>query len=447
MNDENWCKERFDEMHKEKTLLQNPKLFSFIVDALHKEVIGEVASLKAIFLSLCSIWVKNCSIPLNTLVSAESSAGKSFICKKITKLFPPELVEYRTKITPEAFTYWHNEPDWDWTGKICYLEDVSQNLLDSPTFKLMASEGSIATIVIKQKAVDIKINGKPCLLLTSARTNPNTEILNRFQIASLDESQEQTRKIILKIGLNSTGLGLQNNYSDITSALKLLQRKNVIIPYGELVSNFITQNTNSEFIRLRRDISRLLDLVKCSAVLHQYQRKNINEDTIEANEDDYEIARECINYISTQTFRGLTHRLKRAFDCCKSLGEFSAREIHSKYPFMNLKNWYNNLDKLCEINLLRTEIRKIEDTPKPTTFFICNFENNYDLPKFSELNLLNLATNTAITTNTTNTTISTNTPVKEESNCRNCHNYHEKASEDALIDNTPIKIFDKRVVK
>lgn len=387
-------------------ILQNPNLFNLIAEKeLSKYIEGEEKTRKAIFLSMCSVWIDGTEIPLNTIVSAESSAGKSFICKKIIKFFPENLVEYRSKISPEAFSYWHtNESGWSWDGKICYLEDVTQALLDSSTFKVMASEGSVATIVKNQKAVDLFVNGKPVLLLTTARTNPNTEILNRFQIISLDETAKQTSQITLRIAVNSQGRVPESYSLDIKNSLKFLKRKKIIVPYATKIHTFMSQNYNFNSLRLRRDFSRLLDLIKSSAVLHQYQRSKEN-DCILANEQDYEISRQVINSIQSQSFKGLTHKLKKAFDCAQELKNFTAKDIHSKFPFVNQKMWYLYLDELTERGMLKTELRKVEDAKQRITFYDVNEGQNFELPKFYNLpEYITNVTTVTIDTNVTNVT-------------------------------------------
>lgn len=394
-------------VNREKEPLFDPNLFSEITEEeLNKTIEGERQSRKAIFLSLCSIWVEDLEIPINTFVSSESSAGKSYICKQIIKIFPKELIEYRTKITPEAFTYWHNEEDWSWDGKICYLEDVSQNILDAPTFKVMCSEGSVATIVRNQKAIDLHIEGKPSMLVTTASTSPKAEILNRFQIVSLDESAKQTRAITLRQAKISE-TGIVEKYDErIIKALGRLERKKVKTPYGRKIHYFLDQNYDFNSLRLRRDFDRLLSLIKCSAVLHQFQRERGKEGEVIANEQDYKIARECINYIQTQTFRGLTHSLRKAFDCCKELKEFTAREIYSKFPFVNLKMWYIYLNDLLRKGMLRTELRKTEESTKKVNYFMISEDKSFELPEFNKLpqNITNVTTvtNDTIATNVTN---------------------------------------------
>ncbi len=371
---------------EEKDLLLKPNLFEMIVeDEFDKRITGEKQSRKAIFLSLCSIWIKDMRVPLNTIVSSVSSAGKSYICKQIVELFPANLVIYRSKISGEAFTYWHvNEKDWTWDGKILVLEDIGQAVIDSPTFRVMCSDGSVATVVRNQKAVDLFVNGKPCMLLTTASTSPSKEVLNRFNIVQLDESAKQTEDVAYNEALESKNIPFDPL---ITKALSLLKRREVHVPFSLDMHNYINKNYGYKDVRMRRDFSRLRDLIKCSTVLYQLQREEQNGKLV-ATKQDYEIARECINYIQTMTLKGLIHKLRKVYEACIKEDEFTAKDIHASYPFVSLKMWYNYLDALCERELLNTELREVEGVKQKVTYFIVKKGTNLVLPEFEQLKQL-----------------------------------------------------------
>lgn len=362
-------------------ILKDIDLFKTITEKeLGKNITGEQESVKSTFLSLCSIWLNDMDIPMNTMLSSESSAGKSYVSKKIVDLFPKELVEWRSKISGEAFTYWHtNEDDWTWDGKILFLEDISQAVLDSSTFKLMCSEGSYATVVKKQKAENLKVNGKPCMLITTASTTPNTEIMNRFNVLHLDESAEQTRQIVHK-----KSLGIRNKEYDpkIINSLRLLKKHSVKIPFGEMVYNYITANYGWDNIRMRRDFDRMLSLIRCSTTLHQYQRSEINGELI-ATEQDYEIARNAINYMQGMTLKGLVHKLQKAYEFCKEeTSSFSAKTIHAKNPFVSPTIWYDYLDELCSKGLLSVEFKAELGVFQLVKHYSIKKSANLILPKF-----------------------------------------------------------------
>jgi hypothetical protein len=370
-----------------RAILKNPQLFKTITETeLDKTIVGEHKTRKAIFLTGCYIWVDDDEIPPNIIVTSESSAGKSYICKQIFKLFPTDKKEYRTKITPEAFTYWHNstyEPDWNWNGEICYLEDATQAILNSETFKVMCSEGSTATVVIKQRAIDIEIKGKPVIWVTTASSSPKAEILNRFSLAGLNETIEQTEKITYRQAVEAEKGKKQKYDPQLLGALTQLKRVKVRIPYAKQVWAYLKQKSQNTFsyLRLRRDFPRFLMLIKASAALHQYQRKIDDEGHILANWQDYKYAAIAISCLRAHTFLSLTHRIKKAYECCKQLKTFTAKEIYSKFPFVNQSMWYNNLNKLCERNLLTITLESEEGVKqKVTTYHVVDEVQLFELP-------------------------------------------------------------------
>ena len=370
-----------------EVLLKNPKLFDLITeDELSKAISGEIATVKTIFLSLCGIWVEN--VQINTIVSSESSSGKSYVCKKIIEIFPIELVQYRTKITPEAFTYWHNsksEPEWTWDGKICYIEDVSQMVMDSPTFRVMSSEGSIATVVRNQQSIDIKINGKPCMLVTTANTNPTKELLNRFNIINMDETEIQSHRILEKTAEFAENIFKVNYNPIVLEALRLLKRVSVIIPFAKKIVNYFPLDD----IRVRRDFKRFLDLITASCALHQYQREQDYEGNFIAEEQDYELSKEAIISMQSNNTFGLTHQLKKAFQKCIEICKlpeyeqgFSTKEIHAFAPIFSDRYWYTALAKLCQSKLLKTSLRKDTLSDKKITVYCPISKGIIKLPPF-----------------------------------------------------------------
>jgi len=373
--------------NKAEVLLKNTKLFDLITeDELSKTISGEIATVKAIFLSLCGIWVED--VQINTIVSSESSSGKSYVCKKIIEIFPSELVQYRTKITPEAFTYWHNsksEPEWTWNGKICYIEDASQMVMDSPTFRVMSSEGSIATVVRNQQSIDIRINGKPCMLITTANTNPTKELLNRFNIINMDETEIQSHRILEKTAEFAENIFKVNYNPIVLESLRLLKRVPVIMPFAKKIVNHFPLDD----IRVRRDFKRFLDLITASCALHQYQRERDYEGNFIAEEQDYELAKEAIISMQSNNTFGLTHQLKKAFQKCIEIYKlpeyeqgFSTKEIHAFAPIFSDRYWYTALAKLCQNKLLKTSLRKDTLSDKKITVYYPISKGIIKLPPF-----------------------------------------------------------------
>ncbi|MBU4501669.1 MAG: hypothetical protein KKA79_03695 [Nanoarchaeota archaeon] len=264
--------------------------------------------------------------------------------------------------------------------------------MNSEAFKVMCSEGSISTTVIKGKAVDIEIKGKPAILVTTATANPKAEILNRFNLISLDETEEQTKRIMEKQGKRSEK-GYSEEYDTIiTESLSFLKRVNIKIPFGSKLSHFFPAN----ILRMRRDFERFLNLIKSSVALHQKQRKQDEEGYYIAEKEDYELARNLIITIQTNSMIGLPHRLKKAYDCCNNLSTkkglfidniegFTAKEIHANFPFVSERMWRDYLDNLCEFKLLSAKLGEREGIKQKVTIYSSQSLIKINLPLFSDI--------------------------------------------------------------
>jgi hypothetical protein len=382
-----------EEKKEYEEMLENPKLFDYItLTEFDKKIAGEIDTRRAIFLALCGILVKNKQGMINICVNSESSAGKSFICHAIIKIFPASRYEYRTKITPEVLTYWHNadkEPMWSWDGKILYLEDIRDTILNSDALKVMVSEGSIATVLIKQTVYDIKINGKPLVLCTMRNPNPKTEILNRFNLINLDETENQTKKINERL-CNIAEAGKGEEYNEkIIEALSLLNQVQVKIPFAKKLKRIMMEKD----VRMRRANATILALIQSSCAFHQYQRKRENNYII-AQQEDYELAKEAIKKFEIQ-LPPLTFRQKRALKICQKIakeneamdGWFSAKEVYTKDAFINQVSWYSYLDILQQAGYLETSLQHEENVKQTIKKYrVINLKFD-DLPEFKDIEL------------------------------------------------------------
>jgi len=330
---------------KAEEFLMNKEMFKLIVeDEFDKMIVGETNSRKAIFLLNCSVWVKD--VVAHTFIGGESSVGKDHVAKNILKIFPQGKVIMATKITPQAFTYWHeNDLNWNWNDKIVYLPDVHDSVLNSATFKVMASEGTKAVVVRNGKTEEIEIKGIPNLVVTTAESEPINEILNRFNLLSLDESDSQTTAI-MEFEAMKAKFNKQINYSkDVVDALRMLKTVEVIVPFSDKMVKYFPSN-----VKLRRIFKNFINLIKASAALHQFQRVKDGKKII-ANEQDYEIAREVIENIREETISGLTAREKRYLLAFNNLPMewYSLPEIFNETGgILNLSNWYKVMERLAE---------------------------------------------------------------------------------------------------
>jgi hypothetical protein len=383
-----------------KALLQDPALFDRITqDEFDKTIVGEFPARKAIFLSLCSIYVNRRGHPHtsgNVIVNSTSSAGKSYITKNICEIFPEERWIYRTSITPQVLTYWHNpkwEPEWTWDGKILYLEDVRQDVLLSPSLKVMTSEGSQATVIIKQRPIDIPIAGKPCVIMTTAKAKIPEEITNRFSLVSLNETEQQTRAVIDKQAEWLEKNNKEKYALDVKKAMDILGAAIVDIPYAQKLAKHFPANQ----IRIRRDFTRLIGLIENVAALYQCQREATETGHIIANGQDYEIAKDILDQYTNTDIMGLSRSQKRYWESICQLNDshnaqtslsqdeeewrFTAKEVWANDPTQSQPSWYEMLDLFCEKQLLNVKLERKEDSDKRVaTYGLNSITSELSLP-------------------------------------------------------------------
>ena len=366
-------------------LLRHPDYLEEIIKEIQLKVVGEIEAIRSIFLCSCGRLVENSHIAsFNLLVNSKSGTGKDFVVTATTKLWDNSVCIKRTRISPTAFTYWHDanlEPDWTWDGKILVLEDISENVLNSDVFKVMQSSGSIATIVVNNKAKDLEINGKPVIIITTAKSSPDIELIRRNSICQLDESKEQTKKILIEQALKVMEGIVETSNPQIKETLKYLKRVKVKIPYADLFVNLFPTD-----LVMRTSFNRFMDLIKSSTALHQFQRRIDNNGFLLATGEDYDIAVSVMNHLNkTGHSITLTRDQQDILKVFKNHELFPVDYINSQIPLTD--KWLRvQLDRLTEMGFL--EVDGIKDDKQNRVVRHYKLVGNMEkmkLSKFKEL--------------------------------------------------------------
>jgi hypothetical protein len=394
-------------------ILKDPQIFYKITGVggeLDKKIVGEVESRQVVFLCANGRLVENANkTSYNLFVNDDSGVGKDYIIINVLKIIPEQSWIKRTRIGEKTFTYWHNakfEPDWTWDGKVFYNEDISNSVLNCDVLKVMASTGSIATIIINQIAVDIEIKGKPVLIITTASATPSRENVRRYSILNLDSGINQTKAIIKKQGEEGAE-GITEEYDeDIIEAQKYLKRVKVKIPHAPIIAEYFNQRDDLHVI-MRTHFNRFLDFIKSSTAFHQYQRLVDDDGFLVAQKEDYEIARACLEKLTSNPFMiPLTKDQKKLLKILrdvpstikggqKSLNEdeedegYSVGELEEYVDFMSDRWLRSELDKLTEFGFLKKGSKKQDASDKKIIVYsyISNL-SDIKLPTWEELQVL-----------------------------------------------------------
>jgi len=411
-------------------ILRNEKLLDLYAAEISKKVVGEDKTVKTILLYTAGRLVKNAELSsYNIHINDFAGVGKDYIVKAVMEILPDDCKIHRTKITPELFTYWHNpkfEPEWTWDGKIFYLEDVPDKILQSEVFKVMASGGSKATVLINQTPIDIEIKGKPVMIITSYKTHPSDEILRRFPIINLDGSESQTLKIMQKQSESAETGNITKLSAELKQAQKYLKRVNVKIPFASKLPELFPKNRF-----MRTNFQRFLDLIKASAALHQYSRQKDEDGYILANGDDYDNARiALLKSASNPNLIPLTKQQEGIMEFFeKHRGWYSVSDIEDKFPFSD--RWLRKqLDDLYFYGLLKKDKEIREGVKKPVMIYSFDEQGSLAIPTFEEISSFNSLNsfNTFNSLNSNNIQSTDKPDINEEQEQMNQLNYLNKIS-------------------
>ncbi|MEI6732167.1 MAG: hypothetical protein WCK90_05840 [archaeon] len=413
-----------------RNVLQQPELFEILLEEVGKKVVGEQEAIRVILLCSAGRFVENHQVAsYNLLVNSESGTGKDYVVSKTLEIIPSKYYVRRTRISPTVLTYWHNakyEPDWTWDGQVFYCEDISESVLNSDVFKVMCSNGSSATVTIKQRAVDVEVKGKPVIITTTASATPNPEMIRRMVLLQLNESVNQTTEIMKRHAeLRQTG-ELPEYDPDLIKAQELLKRVKISIPF----SNKIYPHFPNENILMRTNFPRFLDFIAASTALHQHQRKQDEKGFYIAEGRDYEIARECfLTLFNNKYMIPLTsnqRRLLSYFETNPTL-KGSVTQLYNEQgiKFITDRALETNLKQLVRYGILTTQIEK-DVLNRDMVVYAINksyaHNQKLNLPTFQELDVnvaipASTSSETSLNLNTEDTEVK---EVKKATICVTC---------------------------
>jgi len=291
--------------------LKKPKLIFNILREIQKiGVVGEEKSILALINRIAMRCVLNITKTSgNIIVLDDTGLGKDNITEKLCRIMLTEskTLFSTTCISDKVLNYWHpGTPETSWDGRVMYLQDPEEDTLKGQAFRVRASgDPKNATLDKDRNFHYIQINGKPILIITSMKASIDIELIRRWDMVRLDASKELTRAIVryqLKEATKSKSTTDSNEL--LQNALKNLPRVNVVIPYGTELESLI----DSDASIMRTMTLKLLDIIRASAALHQYQREQDENNYVLANKEDLAYAVFIINYCDILTAQALNKK-------------------------------------------------------------------------------------------------------------------------------------------
>jgi len=207
---------------------------------------------------------------------SRSAAGKSSLLEAVAQFVPEEDCHQYTALTPQALFHM---PENELAHKALFVaEDVgAEGAVYS--LKTIQSDGQLVIACTMKDETTGQMQtrtktvyGPVAVFLTSTSRSIDDELLNRLLVLTVDESEEQTRRIHEAQRHAQTLQGILERRAKprLIRLHRNLQR--LIRPLT--VRNPLTEQLRFQHGRLRsrRDHQKYLDLINVMALAHQYQR-------------------------------------------------------------------------------------------------------------------------------------------------------------------------------
>ena len=267
--------------------------------------VGEITTKRLAL--ICALSAKS-GRPIQPSTHAQSSAGKNALWDTTLSLLPEEMVVRRSGLTAKALF----RTEADLKGAVLYLQEVAGSEDANYSIRVMQSDGRLEYEATEKmpdgsmKNVVYRTEGPTVIVQTTTKNHLHPENETRVFPIYIDESAEQTGRIVESILKDAAGRGVNNAERERVrerwhDAIRLLEPdQEVVIPYAERI-----EIPNSP-IRIRRDARRLMDVVWVIAWLHQHSRERDEAGHIVATEDDFYAALGLVSESLTRAWQTLT---------------------------------------------------------------------------------------------------------------------------------------------
>ena len=261
--------ERWKEFVKEQPeLLKAPDmLYRIKKEFLDKDIVGEDSVKLLLFTIACTSLT---TLPLGAILTGESSSGKSHVAKMVLKHFGNvEEFSRMTEASPDRM-------GGSFTNKILYISELNGVDESQSKIRILISEGKLRLLSCDMEGggttTVIETTGVPTFITTTTSLKPDTELLNRLFMVSIDETEKQTKNV-LEFEAKQF-MDISENYfketevSPLQNILEQLMVTRYRIPFADILARLFPCRS----LKSRRDFKKLLNIIGTVAFLHQYQR-------------------------------------------------------------------------------------------------------------------------------------------------------------------------------
>ena len=281
--------------------------------------VGERTAKKLAFVCAVSAMA---GYPVQPSTHAESSTGKNYLWDTVLLLLPQRKVLRWSAMSDKALFF----TEEDLKGKVIYLQEVAGSEGADFAIRVLQSAQYLEYVVTEKtadgtyKAVTYRKEGPVVVVQTTTQIRLFNENDTRVLPIYLDESAEQTRRIVESALLRAEGGGIPREASEAVlrlwhDAILLLEPAEVVIPYARRI------RMPTQRVRVRRDVNRVVDVIRIHAWLHQHARERDDLGRILATEEDFRAALGLVADSLGRAWGSMTPAEEAVMDAIRSLPE------------------------------------------------------------------------------------------------------------------------------
>lgn len=235
---------------------------------------------------------------MSVMIEGPSSGGKSELIKRQIKVLPDHAVYELQSISDKALAYMGRDALRDRFLVVFELGGLGkEGDAGIEMAKQLLTEGRIKRQIADSTPNGVRgrlveVEGPTGLWTTTTKLVTDTELNNRLFKLTVDDSPEQTGRIVACIFDEDRE---PMDFSPIRALHTWIEAQDnrVTLPFGRALGTLMLYSAT----RMRRDALRVRDLICAHAVLHQASRERDEQGRIVATLEDYEAVRALIDNI------------------------------------------------------------------------------------------------------------------------------------------------------
>lgn len=306
-------------------------LLAEVVTTVHAlGVTGESRIIKATFLTAVSQVLPE---PVSLIAKGASAGGKSYATRTTLRLFPE--ADFYTVTAGSQRSLIYTDEEFKHRTIVMFeataLREIAEKRdgdMTAMIIRTLMSEGRLVYDVTEKDDTGrlttrrITKEGPTNLIVSTTADNLHPENETRMLSLPVDESEEQTRRVMMKTAARRNQQAPADapdlsGWHALFHWIKHHGENEVFIPYA----GYLAKNTAASAVRMRRDFSTLLGMIEAHAILHQITRGRDGYGRIIASAGDYAAAREILaEAFAVSSGRKVKDSVRRAVMAVDQLG-------------------------------------------------------------------------------------------------------------------------------